>query len=822
MKIHYKRASRLISLLLAFVFLINLPLSSYANVQTPSNIEDISNSDSAFNIDSENVMKFEDISSDEEYQYWLENVCPFYFDEDGNKVYDIDTFPERYYSTENYSISALCVALIMAGAAALGFVIPSSSISDFSSSFLAWVDRFKMGVAADLKAGVLGLATTITLLKEYLASSWVSVDSGAGSLTVQTRPSDFGSPVCPGFDSTITYDYAFLLSKSVIEDSGDILYYDYFFKKSTFDSLVAASIMQTNDSDSTAWLKFLSASGNFGFERVYHLKQRYYSEGYWANPSVDYSSSFYIPFDIFLNFPFPVFINDTALISWRDYGTTGGMLNGELSNQTSIIAQNIYSGISDIMKDYTIADKALTDEEAALLQTDLGATTTYDDVLAVLKKFFSFTSTGGSTDVPVLTPALSYSFLKYCASAIAGYCGVTLSDDLFNVFILELSGQAVPDDSDQRFENAKLQVALFLSQYVVLNGGSGSPDDDPEKNSYKILKSFAVSLGAFLVASGLVSDSADFDNEPQINPNLQVVDNLTENPDSPDGSTSVDLSGVLKFLQNILNALSPITNIYTLLQSLSNPLLSIPTLISSIETAIKSIPKLISGELTLPELFGNVTGAIFAMPQQVADAIAHALGLKQLLDGLRLSELFDNVIELIPDKLIKGFALPDLFAGISTVVGAIPQHIADLFGLTSGFSLNDILNNLAENISALPDAFKQKFPDKVDPDDSSDSDDPNDPDFINFINSFMLLILILVLLIILFVNCLRFIVLVFNIPASTAILNDDLLSGIQYLKDIQLPLFNMSLYSLLLACAYFVIFMSVITMLRKRIDHLHI
>ena len=88
----------------------------------------------------------------------------------------------------------------------------------------------------------------------------------------------------------------------------------------------------------------------------------------------------------------------------------------------------------------------------------------------------------------------------------------------------------------------------------------------------------------------------------------------------------------------------------------------------------------------------------------------------------------------------------------------------------------------------------------------------------------MIVLFIIIMLLILFINCLRFIVLVFNIPAFGGLLDENILRGINYLKEVNLPLLgdNLSLYNLLLSCAYFVIFLSVIAVIRKKIDKIHI
>lgn len=130
-------------------------------------------------------------------------------------------------------------------------------------------------------------------------------------------------------------------------------------------------------------------------------------------------------------------------------------------------------------------------------------------------------------------------------------------------------------------------------------------------------------------------------------------------------------------------------------------------------------------------------------------------------------------------------------------------------------SIPEILSNLYEYIKTIPSAIVLALANafSFEPNESS-----NDGGFKNFLNIFMLLLFIVIMLIILFINCLRFIVFVFNIPPSTVLFNADVLSGVEFLKSIEIPLFGMSVYSLLLSAAYFVLFFSVIAMLRKKID----
>ena len=89
----------------------------------------------------------------------------------------------------------------------------------------------------------------------------------------------------------------------------------------------------------------------------------------------------------------------------------------------------------------------------------------------------------------------------------------------------------------------------------------------------------------------------------------------------------------------------------------------------------------------------------------------------------------------------------------------------------------------------------------------------------------MLLILIIIALLILFMNCLILILRLYQIPASTVLFNDNVLKGLEFLKSINIPFpgtTGIGLFELLMSCAYFVLFASVIATLRKRIDKFHV
>lgn len=229
------------------------------------------------------------------------------------------------------------------------------------------------------------------------------------------------------------------------------------------------------------------------------------------------------------------------------------------------------------------------------------------------------------------------------------------------------------------------------------------------------------------------------------------------------------------------------------------------------------------------EVFENVSvGSAGSSPDGDLDNTGILNKLSSILDALNPLNLLDNIsnmIELLPDKLTQGFALPSLFNDISTVVGNLPKQLVNAFNLNGLFSnlnigLDGIKNKISDvinSIVALPDAFKSI----ISSTNTDDKGDENDKSFRNFIDFIICLVYIILLLIMIFTNCIRLIIAIFNIPATSLLFNDDVIKGLQYTKDLIIPKFNISLYSLLTSIAFFLCVMSIIGVLKKRIDKLH-
>ncbi len=180
-----------------------------------------------------------------------------------------------------------------------------------------------------------------------------------------------------------------------------------------------------------------------------------------------------------------------------------------------------------------------------------------------------------------------------------------------------------------------------------------------------------------------------------------------------------------------------------------------------------------------------------------------------------------GTLEDVLSGLSSGITLEDLTNALENLlnvlgVGSLAGILSGILEVVSGMSIASVI----DAIRALPAAIANAI--AIDDSEENSEENKNDSGFGNFLNLFMIALLIIILLIILFINCLRFIVLVFNIPASSTLIHEDMLKGIEFMQNLQIPVFNISLYSLLLACAYFVIFMTVIAAIRRKIDKLHV
>lgn len=836
-----RNSKQILSFMLAFVVFVENPLTALASPTT----------NESFNISKPVV----DDDSPENFDPDTYTGEPFYFDENGNRVYDseneelqesreqladqlnlenIEFEPEQpdysdiEWTFEDYPLTTMGdpeistyivgiddAAYIVIGTcmAAYGVYAGIKTIKKFASNTLEpWIRRKYGNNETKMKTWQDCLATKAgtTYVGMKVLSSMVG--ECLGSATWKGNEATFESSYMTDttyawFPASMKDRYIKSATWKAYDSDGKLLYQT---QADIIGNYPVGSYKKT------AYLKYQGSTANTDFSMLqgildnenkvqvesgtsfcvrYYYNRFYYDEdgetGYYQwTESFPFERKF--PASVALNLGL-VFANQEALRSYLLYDTTGGLytVDGVTSPTEKIQVKKTWIGLQEnFSKNYTVSDSMTvpsTAEASDKLLSSIYASNNESEVISNIAPYWKIDKIGSS-----LSTVQAYSHLSYLLSAIATYAGTSVAQSQIDSFISEYYGNYVDGTSARKEE----QSQDILAKFVVIQGGNnGSPDDNnKDKNKYKISKKLAEAFGVFLFGAGLISSALDFNNGTAISPTIEVVSASTIQPNpspNPGGSSSSGID---------------------------------------------------SSKLT--ELLNKIIKSITALPDSVAKS---------------LSEPINNIsrlIELLPDKLVHGFISSDFLTGISSLVGSLPNAIADLmpgvlstslpnilqgvFGLTNGFSLPSVLSSIEAALASFPDALihplksiesaidslPDRFKDIIDGNktQNDNNETKNDSGFTNFLNLFMIVLFIIVMLLILFINCLRFIVLVFNIPAFDGLLDENILRGINYLKEVNLPLLgdNLSLYNLLLSCDYFVIFLSVIAVIRKKIDKIHI
>lgn len=882
---HLKRnCKQIFSFALAFIVFTEPSLQSYASTSLPV----VFSSEESIDSYAE--------SPDPDFDPKTYDGIPFYFDEDGNKVYDEEniykdyvkpeylgiakTFEEYPLTTIDYSVDDIstyvvgiddaALAVLAVTLATYGVYVGHEAIKDFASTnFEPWV-RTKYGNDASVMENI---------------QSWLAVKAGTAFAGMklfsdvvgnflksgQVKDSTFTTGTRPIFSTT---KYPPLMS---IPAERYITSYEYFYGKTTAER----GYLYLNGTPPQGYsLRALYSSSLDSYDAVYVKKNNsdvsitritlYFNyvdynkiEDYYVGSShTDYQFKTYNRLFLIDHLNLPLFSNQQAMKSYFNYGTSGGKVNlpaYTLAPSTSIPLKKTWSGLLTNSSAYTRSNTmTIPSSSSAILDllSKIYASDTEDEVIENVNSVWKVQK---QTLKPSLSAEQSYSHLSYVLSAIAAYAGASVTSEQLDEFISSYYGNYVDGTSARKEEQAE----EITDKFIVIDGGGsgGDPDnDDKDKNKYKIAKKLAAAFSAFMVSAAITKDLLDLEENPNIAANIQVetspsIDSTPDSgtkPSSPnsgeDTNSKIDLSGVLSYLKNIVDILSKWANPNTLMDALVSKFD-----LGSIKSSILSLPsniadtlglqKLFDG-LELPKLFSNTISSITALP----DAIAQELGLPAQFENL------GRIIELLPDKLVLGFA--SSFSGLESVVGALPNALAEIlpgvlssslpnilsntFGLVNGFSLPGVLSAIEAALGALPEALTdplkaiqkaveetpQKLADILKPiDETPEEKDDGNGLLKNIFDILMLLILIIIALLILFMNCLILILRLYQIPASTVLFNDNVLKGLEFLKSINIPFpgtTGIGLFELLMSCAYFVLFASVIATLRKRIDKFHV
>lgn len=221
-------------------------------------------------------------------------------------------------------------------------------------------------------------------------------------------------------------------------------------------------------------------------------------------------------------------------------------------------------------------------------------------------------------------------------------------------------------------------------------------------------------------------------------------------------------------------------------------------------------------------ILGLILSAIKAIASGIWDFFCDPMGaittgLTNLYNGvLRIIEIFPEQVQLVlgnivslPSAMLQVFADP--LGAIQSLLGALPSW-ANLQGY-----LDKILDALVNPGSLL------------EPSDPG-GEDPGGDDFgggskfnlLSLLNGLIYLILILILLLKIFIHCLQFIINIFKIEASPGFLPDEMVMGLNFLKQIEITGIGLSIYDFMMGLVYILMVFGVVKLLRGYAYKIHI
>lgn len=227
--------------------------------------------------------------------------------------------------------------------------------------------------------------------------------------------------------------------------------------------------------------------------------------------------------------------------------------------------------------------------------------------------------------------------------------------------------------------------------------------------------------------------------------------------------------------------------------NLANALSGVAGTLTGTAAGVSSIADTIAGTAaTLPDvevdagtdLYSGILGKIYALLQNLAAAIWG---------------YFATPLTNIKDAIL---TIPALIAAEFAGILTIPQILIDDLSIPV-VDIRDYVKSLAESVAAQ---------DYIEPNNG------HSEDYLLFLSSLFLLILILIKLLMIFFHCMEFIIAIFQIPAGTAFLPEEMILGLDYTKSLTIPGIGMSVYSFMIGLVYICIMFYAIRTLRINID----
>lgn len=381
-----------------------------------------------------------------------------------------------------------------------------------------------------------------------------------------------------------------------------------------------------------------------------------------------------------------------------------------------------------------------------------------------MKNFYSNYLKTGNIDYSYLLNAVPYDYRSMTASA---------PDTLDQLTGAQVSADKLPDLNNSMREAAN----------------SVEPGTDKDENNAALIAAVKAA-----VAEALPEVQPDPDPQPSTAPDPSP--STAPDPDAGTGTYSGILGLILAAIQAIA---SQIWDYF------SHPFGSI---IEGITNIVELLPK-------VNELVQALPASIFGFFQVPLDLITS--GITNLYNGvLRIIELLPEQVQLVlgnivslPSAMLQAFADP--LGAIQSLLGALPSW-ANLQGY-----LDKILDALVDPGSLL----EPSDPGGEDPG-GDGSGGGSKFNLLSLLNGLIYLILILILLLKIFIHCLQFIINIFKIEASPGFLPDEMVMGLNFLKQIEITGIGLSIYDFMMGLVYILMVFGVVKLLRGYAYKIHI
>lgn len=350
---------------------------------------------------------------------------------------------------------------------------------------------------------------------------------------------------------------------------------------------------------------------------------------------------------------------------------------------------------------------------------------------------------------------------------------------------------AAAPDTLENLSGTKLDPAKVPAMNNAMKeaaNGVEATGTDKEANNAEMIAAVKAA-----VAEALAEAQPDPAPEPTVAPD-------PEPSAAPDPGTDTDYTGILGLILTAIKAIG--SSVWDFFSNpmgiITNGIASILELFPQVNTLIQALPSAVYGFFQDP--LGTIT-----------------TGLTNLYNGvLRIIEIFPEQVQLVlgniadlPAAMLQVFTDP--LGAIQSLLGVLPSWT------NLQAYLDKILQALLDPVSVL----QPSDPGGTDPG-GDGSGDGSKFNLSSLFNGLIYLILILILLLKIFIHCLQFIINIFKIEPTQGFLPDDMVTGMNFLKQLQIEGIGLSVYDFMMGLVYILMFFGVVKLLRGYVYKIHI